>query len=204
LAPQTFERIDAVLLSHDEHADNLDTLGRSLLARADIVLTTRSAAARLGDRSLGLVPWESRIIAEGKIRVSATPARHGPPGSEPLLGDVTGFVVESLQGRFAPIYISGDTVMYEAIPEIAHHFDVQTAVLHLGRVQPQADGPRFTMSADDACAAFDAVAAEWLIPVHYADWAHFSEGREAAAETFERHGLSERVRWLEPGVPTEL
>jgi L-ascorbate metabolism protein UlaG (beta-lactamase superfamily) len=35
---------DAVLLSHDQHPDNLDGSGRALLADVPLVLTTRSAA----------------------------------------------------------------------------------------------------------------------------------------------------------------
>src|SRR5438552_6734100 len=40
--------VDAVLLSHDQHADNLDNAGRDFLTRAKRVLTTRAGAARLG------------------------------------------------------------------------------------------------------------------------------------------------------------
>ena len=40
--------IDAVLLSHDQHVDNLDMSGREFLTQAPLVLTTPSAAARLG------------------------------------------------------------------------------------------------------------------------------------------------------------
>ena len=39
--------IDAVLLSHDHHADNLDPAGRALLPAAGVVMTTRSGARRL-------------------------------------------------------------------------------------------------------------------------------------------------------------
>ena len=52
LAPEAIEPIDVVLLSHDEHGDNLDPAGRVFLPRAGRVLTapTRrpgSAATRL-------------------------------------------------------------------------------------------------------------------------------------------------------------
>jgi L-ascorbate metabolism protein UlaG (beta-lactamase superfamily) len=49
--------IDAVLLSHDQHADNLDRSGRAYLARAARVLTTVSGAQRIGGRAQGLAPW---------------------------------------------------------------------------------------------------------------------------------------------------
>jgi len=40
--------VDLVLVSHDNHADNLDDRGRALTLAAPLVLTTRSGAGRLG------------------------------------------------------------------------------------------------------------------------------------------------------------
>src|SRR5437764_6325916 len=42
--------IDAVLLSHDQHADNLDDSGKEFLSKAKRVLTTQAGAKRLGTR----------------------------------------------------------------------------------------------------------------------------------------------------------
>ena len=54
LADQVGE-IDAVLLSHDQHPDNLDLAGRALLPKARRVLTTKAGAARLGGNAEGLL-----------------------------------------------------------------------------------------------------------------------------------------------------
>src|SRR4051812_33307567 len=48
--------IDAVLLSHDQHADNLDNGGRAYLAKARRVFTTVAGAQRLGNHVEGLGP----------------------------------------------------------------------------------------------------------------------------------------------------
>ncbi len=40
--------LDAILLTHDHHADNLDAAGRTLLADVPTVITTVAGAARLG------------------------------------------------------------------------------------------------------------------------------------------------------------
>jgi L-ascorbate metabolism protein UlaG (beta-lactamase superfamily) len=48
ITPQELGRVDAVLLSHDQHSDNLDNRGREFLAQAPRVLTTPEAAQRLG------------------------------------------------------------------------------------------------------------------------------------------------------------
>src|SRR5690349_4405150 len=46
--------IDAVLLSHDHHDDNLDAAGRALLPGAGTVITTEVGARRLGGNAVGL------------------------------------------------------------------------------------------------------------------------------------------------------
>jgi L-ascorbate metabolism protein UlaG (beta-lactamase superfamily) len=43
VGPEGLGDVDAVLLSHDQHPDNLDTLGRDLLTRVPLVLSTASA-----------------------------------------------------------------------------------------------------------------------------------------------------------------
>ena len=60
-------RIDAVLLSHDHHADNLDDAGRALLPAAGAVVTTAPGAERLGGNARGLTPRQStRLEAPGR------------------------------------------------------------------------------------------------------------------------------------------
>src|SRR5215510_2480520 len=88
--------IDAVLLSHDQHSDNLDNSGRAFVKKASRVLTTTIGAERLGGRVEGLRPWQSVTLGPkgASIKITATPARHGPAGIEPLAGDVIGFVLE--------------------------------------------------------------------------------------------------------------
>ncbi len=51
--------IDAVLLTHDHHGDNLDDAGRALLPSAGAVVTTVSGAGRLGGTARGLAPWQT-------------------------------------------------------------------------------------------------------------------------------------------------
>ena len=88
--------IHGVLLSHDQHADNLDVAGRALLYTVPRVVTTPAGAARLGGNSIGLAPWDSTDLTAlngTRAQVVATPASHGPPGIEPISGEVTGFVI---------------------------------------------------------------------------------------------------------------
>jgi L-ascorbate metabolism protein UlaG (beta-lactamase superfamily) len=82
MPPQALGSIDAVLLSHDQHLDNLDRSGRAMLPLARRVLTTVAGAARLGGNAEGLAPWSSKAVplADGRtLRVTGTPARHPEP-----------------------------------------------------------------------------------------------------------------------------
>ncbi|MEU8106592.1 MBL fold metallo-hydrolase [Nonomuraea muscovyensis] len=98
-SPADLGRIDVVLLSHDEHADNLDDSGRALLADVPLTLTTPGGGQRLGGGAEGLADWESIELDRpggGKITVTGVPAIHGPGAREevePITGQVVGFVL---------------------------------------------------------------------------------------------------------------
>ena len=195
--------LDAVLLTHDQHDDNLDGAGREVLERAPRVLTTPDAARRLGAKSEGLEPWQS--VTVGPVRITATPARHGPPLSRPFVGAVTGFILEWEGQLNGALYISGDTVWFSGIREVARRFKVGTAILHLGSAQFPLTGPvRFTFDAKDAVRAIRALSPRTVVPVHYEGWSHFAQGRSPAQDVFDRAALTADVVWLPPGKPVTL
>jgi L-ascorbate metabolism protein UlaG (beta-lactamase superfamily) len=83
LEPDTLA-VDVVLLSHDQHPDNFDRLGREYAARAPLVLDA-SAARRLGAPVRALGTWESTELPRSggePVRVTGVPTQHGPAGSE--------------------------------------------------------------------------------------------------------------------------
>jgi len=71
IRPEDVGPIDAVLLTHEHHEDNLDPAGRTLLPGAGTVVTTVSGATTLGGGARGLAPWETTTPADGR---SARPA----------------------------------------------------------------------------------------------------------------------------------
>jgi L-ascorbate metabolism protein UlaG (beta-lactamase superfamily) len=197
--------VDAVLLSHDQHADNLDTSGRAFLARAPRVLTTVAGAQRLGGPAQGLAPWqETTLTRDGRaLRITATPARHGPAGIEPLSGDVIGFVIVAHDGTARPIYVTGDTVWYDGVAEVARRFRAGVVLLFAGAAQTR--GPfHLTMDTNDAIETAHAFADATIVPVHHEGWAHFTQHRDDLEKSFAALGLGGRLRWLEPGVATAI
>jgi L-ascorbate metabolism protein UlaG (beta-lactamase superfamily) len=136
------------------------------------------------------------------LRVTATPARHGPAHLE--RGPVIGFVLEG-DGDAGAVYLSGDTVWYEGVAEVAARFRVRTAVLFLGaaRVAAVGDWP-LTFTADGAVEAARAFAAASIVPLHFEGWEHFSESRAEVDATFSRAGLADRLRWPVAGHAIEI
>jgi L-ascorbate metabolism protein UlaG (beta-lactamase superfamily) len=203
-------RIDAVLLTHDHHDDNLDPAGRALLPSAGAVVTTAPGAKRLGAGARGLEPWEAtRLDGDGRpsIEVTATPCRHGPPLSRPLAGAVIGFALRWDGQEDGVLWISGDTVLYPGVREVADRLRVDTALLHLGGVQFRITGPlRYTMTARDAVELCTQVRPRTAIPVHYEGWAHFHEGRDAIERELESapEEVRRSFRWLPIGTAVDL
>lgn len=199
--------VDAVLLTHDHHGDNLDVTGRALLARVPQVITTVPGARRLRGGATGLRPWSAtRLTARGRptITVTATPCRHGPPLSRPVAGAVIGFALNRDTQRGA-VWISGDTVLYAGLREVVRRIPVDVAVLHLGAVGFPVTGPvRYSMTGADAVELCGLLRPRVAVPVHYADWAHFREGRAQVEAAFRQapQDVRSRLVWSEPGVPT--
>ncbi len=192
--------IDAVLLSHDQHADNFDDAGRAMLPSVPVVITTKPAARRLGHPgAVGLSDFEATRFKG--LKITATPARHGPPGSLPIAGRVIGFFIEHAAGS---VYISGDTVWFDGIAEVARRFRPSISFLHLGSVRFAISGPlRYTFDAREAVIAAQALGSKKVIPLHYEGWSHFRQPTREASNILEQ-ALGERLQWLERGVRTEL
>ncbi|GHE12568.1 MBL fold metallo-hydrolase [Streptomyces alanosinicus] len=202
IATADLGRIDVVLLSHDEHADNLDISGRSLLADVPLTLTTPSGSERLQVKAKGLADWESIELHRpdgGTITVTGVPAIHGPGSREqvePIAGQVVGFV---LTGQGLPtVYVSGDNASLDAVREIADRFaPVDTALLFAGapRFPVLFDNQPIVLDSAQAAEATKILDARRVVPVHYDSWAHFTEGHEDIDAAFTAVGLAGRLDW---------
>jgi len=205
LSAEQVGAVDAVLLSHDQHFDNLDHAGRTFLASAKTTFTTAAGAARLQANSKALEPFETATI-EGaggaKLFITGAPARHGPAGIEPISGDVIGFLI----GRSEPgdaIYVTGDTVWYEGTAEVAKRYRPKLVIAFAGAAEPRG---RFhvTMDSNDVIETAHAFPAATIVGVHNHGWTHFTESAEDLAGAFATLRIAERLGKLEAGKPARF
>ena len=199
--------IDLVLLSHDQHADNLDVSGRELLSDVSLVLSTGEAASRLDGIVTALPTWTSVTQSSphgGSVEIMAVPAQHGPDGSRELVGEVTGFVLRS--DGLPTIYVSGDNASVAVVEEIAARVGaIDVAVLFVGAANVGHFGDTdLTLNALTAVRAARALGDAVIVPVHTDDWAHFSETVERLKREFEYAGFAERLVVPQKGVRFEL
>ena len=204
LRPGEVGPVDAVLLSHDQHKDNLDEAGRAYLVEAALVLTTASATERLAGPCVTVPLWEHVDLPRpdgGSLRVTRVPALHGPEGSEHIVGEVAGFV---LSGEGLPtVYVSGDNAALRLVQEVADRLGpIDVALLFAGAARtPLVDG-FLTLTSVEVVEAAKILVGAHIVPLHLDSWRHFTEGGDDLRAAFAEAGMSERMTLLTPGEKT--
>jgi L-ascorbate metabolism protein UlaG (beta-lactamase superfamily) len=198
--------VNAVLLSHDQHPDNLDSEGRKFIENVPLVLTTSAAAERLGATARELPIWTSYVLARpdgGQLKITGVPAQHGPVGTEHITGEVRGFV---LSGDGVPtVYISGDNASLAVVQDIADHSGpIDIAVLFAGRARSPLMDAYLTFSADQAARAAEILGSPVVIPMHVDGSSHLTQEADLVPQAFARRGLEQRLLVLLPGVTTNV
>jgi L-ascorbate metabolism protein UlaG (beta-lactamase superfamily) len=210
LQPEDIGPVDLVLLSHDQHKDNLDNAGREFIKTVTQVISTPEALERLAQENIkGLNEWESIGIATEKVpglRITATPCQHAPtPEQTKISGRVIGFIIEWEGQQNGTLYVSGDTVYFNGIEEIARRFKVHTAVLHVGCAGfPQIDYMPLTFTTEMAIRIARLMNVEKFIPTHFEGWRHFNESPEYLYDQISHSDVKEKLLWLRPGSPAAV
>jgi L-ascorbate metabolism protein UlaG (beta-lactamase superfamily) len=204
--------IDLVLLSHEDHKDNLDDLGRRLLDGRR-VLTTQDGAKKLAPRPgvSSLTPWESVEVMgrSGRLyKVMGTPCWHLPGG------ECTGFAITAdhfgkTDERPNAIYISGDTVYISELVKLKDQFHIVLATFNMGKAtvpKPGGGGEmlQITMDGEQGVQLLQDLEPDMVIPLHYEGWNHFKETREELGKVLKKHAVESKFKFLELGVTTKI
>lgn len=199
--------IDLVLLSH-YHGDHFDQLVEEELDRDLPIITTPEASRKLADKGFratrAVRTWESIEISKGpaKLRIHATPARHGPPLVAPLMPETMGSVLEfpnaNDQAAFR-LYISGDTLVYSRIHEIPQRFpELDLGLFHLGATTILGL-VMVTMDARQGVEAIRIVNPREAIPIHMDDYDLFKFSLSDFQRAVKDAGLEDKVHYLDRG-----
>ncbi len=197
--------LDLVLLSHF-HGDHFDEVAERDLDHTLPIVTTPQSARDLAERGftqcVPLDVWETLAVGKGdtQIRITATPARHGPPIVDLVLPDVMGSLLEitSLGTETQRLYFTGDTLIIDELQEIPRRFpDIDLALLHLGGTRVL--GILVSMDAAQGVEAMRIVDPALAIPVHYNDYDVFTSSLEEFLQAAQEAGLRERVHVLRHG-----
>ena len=203
--------LDLVVLSH-LHEDHFDRVAERELDRAVPIVTTRHAATSLGNKGFSsthaLATWESIRFTRGEVslRVTSMPARHGPDGLHRALPPAMGSMLEFQRATGATtlrIYISGDTLIHEALKEIpVRHPAIDLAVLHLGGTKIM--GILLTMDADQGVEAIKILGPSRVLPIHFNDYTVFKSSLEEFQAAVRAAGLERRVSYVRHGETLTL
>jgi L-ascorbate metabolism protein UlaG (beta-lactamase superfamily) len=204
------EEIDLILLSHHQHKDNFDNNGRAFIDNVSTVLSTKNAARDIPGIT-GLDNWETYPVETDKLqnlRITATPAQHHPSWiPEFISGTVIGFVIEFDGQENGVIYISGDTVYFKGIDEVAKRYKIDIGIFHVGGVQFRylTGLGEYTMSSKGLLQSVSVLNPRLVIPIHSRGWSHFKE-KEATLKQFIASSpvLREKTMFLQSGEPTRL
>lgn len=212
LQPDELGKIDLVLVSHDQHKDNLDDSGRAFLDTVPLIVSTREAQQRLGLATVkGIDEWQTLPIeTNGRVpglRITGTPCQHGSDEElHRIAGHVLGFIIEWDGQTEGVLYISGDTVYFPGVEEVGKRYKVDTAILHVGRAGfPALIGDRYlTFTTEEAIKVAHLFNVRQLIPTHHDGWKHFLEDPQQSHEAMLAAGLKDRLIWLTAGQPVEI
>lgn len=205
--------LDLVLVSHAEHADNLDTAGLEVARSAPVVFTGAHSAELIGASAVALKDWESRSVPrpDGRsLTVTAVPAHHGPEdGRRDAFGDINcevhGFV---LSGPGLPtLYVSGDNASIAVVREISDRlgpFDAAVVNAGAARVASKFSDRPLSMTSERAAAVAALLAPARIIPAHHDGWAHFSEGIDRIVTAFDDAGLIRLLAAAPAGAPIAI
>ena len=201
-------KIDLILLSHHQHKDNFDKKGKEFAKNVSRIITTKPGAKTMSN-AVGLDNWENIKIETSKVpglKITATPAQHHPWWlPEFFSGKVIGFILE-WEGQKGAFYISGDTVYFKGIKEIAQRFEIDTGIIHMGSVQFRylTGFGKYTFNVSSAIKAANVLGIQRFIPVHYSGWSHFKESGYEALDYLERNLRGIELITLGSGTEYEL
>jgi L-ascorbate metabolism protein UlaG (beta-lactamase superfamily) len=200
------------LLSHF-HGDHFDQAAiRAFDKSSTPIVTNEHAIEELSARGFKnfqkLEKWETISFVKGnaRLKVTATPGRHGPLPISMFMPQVMGSILDfhnaasddNDQRPLFRMYITGDTVVFDDIKDIPKRYpNVDVALFHLGGTTVM--GIVVTMDAKEGMEMFRIINPKKVIPIHYNDYDVFKSSLEEFQAAVKIAGLEDRVHYIRHG-----
>lgn len=207
----SLENIDLVLLSHPQHKDNFDHKGREFAKSVPLILSTKRIEKKY-QNGVGLEPWQNHELTladKSKLTITATPAQHHPSWLPKFFsGEVIGFHIEHSESNES-LYISGDTVFFNGINQVASKFNnITYALIHVGSAEFRylSGLGKYTMGAKGFIKTVKTVLPKIAIPIHNGGWTHFKENDQGIKNELAKEDdlTKNKVHFLTRGTRTDL
>ena len=202
--------LDAVVLSH-LHGDHFDRIAKARLPRETPIVTTQSAAQRLGRlrfrEAVGLPRWANLEFRKGSelLRVTSVPGQHGPAGVHRLVPELMGSVIDLYDTgeRRLRLYVTGDTLYRRWLRRIPERFpDIDAMLVHLGGTRVL--GVLLTMDGRQGADMVELVRPRLTLPIHYDDYTAFKSPLSDFTSEVHDRDIDHRVRPIHHGQIVEL
>ena len=202
--------LDFVVLSH-HHGDHFDEVAAARLPRGLPIVTEPHAADKLRRQGFTdprpLRTWDTQVVERppATVSITAVPGRHAPQPLHRLLPPVMGSILD-FTADAAPrirMYITGDTLYYDGLRDIASRFDeIDLCLLHLGGTRIA--GITLTMDGAQGVRALRLIQPDRAIPIHYDDYTVFKSSLDDFRRAAEAADLATEIVTLARGESYEL
>ena len=194
--------LDVILITH-AHFDHFHKGSlRKLPARMAVVpWGVGDLVKGLGfEKVIELEWWES--FSHGDWKITFTPSKHW--GARVLHDGHRGFGGYILEHSGRRIYHAGDSAYFEGFQEIGKRLEPEIALLPIGAYFPDSFR-RVHMGPDEAVQVFKDLNASWMVPMHFGSFKLSFEDMDEPPKWLktlaDEHGINDRIKLLEEGVP---
>lgn len=192
--------VDAVIVTHT-HLDHWDDAARKLIPKETLIFAQneRDASEILAAGFLKVRILDAETAFDG-ITLTKTPGRHGIIEIMAKLGDrlgeVCGVVLRHPEEK--TLYLSGDTVWYEAVAETLERYAPDVVVLNCGNAEVVGLGS-IIMGKEDVRQVCQAVPGATVVASHMEAMNHATLSRKELRDFLGENGMMGRVLVPEDG-----
>lgn len=185
----TFEQIDAILLTH-LHFDHFDKTAKRILNKKIPVFCQPEDHKKIESWGFQNVSSVDETLQWGEINFRRIKGQHAKGIVSKLLGPVSGYILSTPEE--GSLYIVGDCILTDPISQVIKQHKPQICILNAPRAQMLL-GTIITMTPQDIISILNISPLTKIIAVHMDAISHCTLTRKDLSDYLETHHLLESV-----------